>query len=492
MKRKVISIFLSITVAVAFVPSFAFAANTTDDAQQLSGPETVSDGVSPLDDTDNSGDTGNTDFSKNKDENTPEAAEPAPDNPAKKNGNSQIRNLNEGDDSEISYNIEDYTFKLSKTSFFDNGKPQKPNVICSELEEGTDYIVEYEIDWYDEPIDPGTYYVYIYGTGEYAGNIELPYTIITTSITLNKTSATLYRNGTLQLKATVNNPNGKTTYSSSNTKVATVTSTGIVTAKAKGTATITVKNGSAKATATITVKNPSLNMSKATLYLNGSKTLKITGKIGKATFNSSNKKVATVNSSGKITAKKKGTCTITVKANGVTLKCKVTVKNPALSKSKLIVHNSSKGTLTVNGGKGKIKWKSSNKKIATVSSNGKVTGKKAGTCTITAKRGKFTMKCKVVVPKSYADYPNIPDFGAISGKTAKYKTSEDGAYGAVYKVKKSFSNKYLKLLKKKGFSYYTSSKGVKIYINANYDFVAVVYKKGFLAVIYANLWDSLE
>ena len=54
----------------------------------------------------------------------------------------------------------------------------------------------------------------------------------------------------------------------------------------------------------------------------------ITGKVGKATFKSSNKKIAIVSSGGKIKAKKKGTCTITVKTNGRTLKCKVKVKNP--------------------------------------------------------------------------------------------------------------------------------------------------------------------
>ena len=55
-------------------------------------------------------------------------------------------------------------------------------------------------------------------------------------------------------------------------------------------------------------------------------TLKITGKVGKAKFTTSNKKVATVSTTGKITAKKKGTATITVKTNGITLKCKITVK----------------------------------------------------------------------------------------------------------------------------------------------------------------------
>lgn len=57
-------------------------------------------------------------------------------------------------------------------------------------------------------------------------------------------------------------------------------------------------------------------------------------------------------------------------------------------------------TLKVRGVKmKKIKWKSSNKKIATVSKKGKVKGLKAGKVVITAKSGKKSLKCKVVVKK---------------------------------------------------------------------------------------------
>ncbi len=57
-------------------------------------------------------------------------------------------------------------------------------------------------------------------------------------------------------------------------------------------------------------------------------------------------------------------------------------------------------TLKVRGVKmKKIKWKSSNKKIVTVSKKGKVKGLKAGKVVITAKSGKKSLKCKVVVKK---------------------------------------------------------------------------------------------
>ena len=52
----------------------------------------------------------------------------------------------------------------------------------------------------------------------------------------------------------------------------------------------------------------------------------------KATWKSSNPKVASVTSKGKVTAKKKGTATIYAKVNGKTYKCKVTVLRPISKK----------------------------------------------------------------------------------------------------------------------------------------------------------------
>lgn len=149
-----------------------------------------------------------------------------------------------------------------------------------------------------------------------------------TTVSLKKSYATLYLKGTTNIKATVKNGKGETTYKSSNTKIATVSSKGKVTAKKAGTTKITVKNNGVSKTFKVTVKKPKLNKTKVTLNLKKTKsvTLKITGKVGKATFKTSNKKIATVNSKGKVVAKKKGKATISVRTNGVTLKCKVTVK----------------------------------------------------------------------------------------------------------------------------------------------------------------------
>lgn len=151
------------------------------------------------------------------------------------------------------------------------------------------------------------------------------------TITLNKKTATIYKGKTTTLKATVTGAEAaKVTFTSSNTKVATVNkTTGKVTAKAKGTATITAKYGDVKVTCKVTVKNPTLTLSKTSASVKVGKTTKITAKAtpsGKVTYKSSNKKVATVSSNGTVKGIKKGTAKITVTCNGVSKTVKVTVK----------------------------------------------------------------------------------------------------------------------------------------------------------------------
>lgn len=74
------------------------------------------------------------------------------------------------------------------------------------------------------------------------------------SIKLNKTSASLYAGGIVQLKATVKGSSSTVKWSTSNKSVATVTTKGKVTAKKAGTATITAKCGKLSAKCKITVK----------------------------------------------------------------------------------------------------------------------------------------------------------------------------------------------------------------------------------------------
>ena len=173
-------------------------------------------------------------------------------------------------------------------------------------------------------------------------------TVKVTKVTLNKKTATLSPKETLTLKATVtptNATNKGVIWKSSNTKIATVSSTGKVTAKAAGTVTITcmAKDGSGKkAICRITVKNPvikvtkiTLNKTKATLVKGESMSLKATvtptNTTNKGvTWKSSNTRIATVSSTGKVIAKAVGTVTITCTAkdgSGKKATCRITVRN---------------------------------------------------------------------------------------------------------------------------------------------------------------------
>ncbi|MDR0518638.1 MAG: Ig-like domain-containing protein, partial [Clostridiales Family XIII bacterium] len=154
----------------------------------------------------------------------------------------------------------------------------------------------------------------------------------TASITLNVSAATLYHKGSKSkttLVATVAGAAADVAWTSSNTKVATVNGSGVVTAKSKGTATITATANGVTATATITVKNATLTLKKQSATIKKGKTAAIKATAtpnAKVSYKSSNKKVATVTAGGVVKGKKKGSATITVTANGVTKKFKVTVK----------------------------------------------------------------------------------------------------------------------------------------------------------------------
>lgn len=149
----------------------------------------------------------------------------------------------------------------------------------------------------------------------------------TTSVTLPKSSGTIYLKGSLNINADVKNPFGKTTYKSADTDVAKVNSSGKVTGIKAGKTKITVTNNGVKKTFTVTVKKPSLNISAKTIKPNKIYQLKIKGKVGTPKFVSSNKKVLKVNSkNGKFKGLKSGKAVITVKTNGIKLKCKIKVK----------------------------------------------------------------------------------------------------------------------------------------------------------------------
>lgn len=187
---------------------------------------------------------------------------------------------------------------------------------------------------------PGkTYVTVVMSTGE-AAKIKVTVQkgkIKTKSISGLKKKVTVNKGKTLKLTPVLSPQTSqeKISYSSSNKKVATVSSKGIIKGIKAGTTKITVKSGTKKFVVTVTVPKTAtkkITGVKSAISLKRGKTYKLKPKKVpancdyKISYNSSNKKVATVTSKGVITARKKGSTTITIKSGKISVKCKVTVK----------------------------------------------------------------------------------------------------------------------------------------------------------------------
>ena len=164
------------------------------------------------------------------------------------------------------------------------------------------------------------------------------------SVTLDKTSLDLKTGDNTTLTATVNPEsatNKDVTWTSDKPEIAAVEG-GTVTAKAEGTATITVTtaDGGKTATCKVTVKPQNVLVtaisvpSTATLYVGNTATLTATvtptnATNQKVTWSSNNESVATVGTDGTVTAVSAGTATITATAqdgSGISGSCVVTVQ----------------------------------------------------------------------------------------------------------------------------------------------------------------------
>lgn len=206
--------------------------------------------------------------------------------------------------------------------------------------------------------------------------------------------------------------NKSVNWTSSNPAVATVNSSGAVTAVANGTTTITAttQDGGFTATSSVvvsTIGGPAVTgvtVTPATVSLSLGGTAPLTATVAPATaankavtWVSSSPAVATVSATGVVTAVGVGTTTVTARTvdGGFTASSTVTVSNiivtPTLTVTPSTVTIAAGGTATLtatvipaNAPNRTVTWTSSNLAVATVSSTGIVTGVTAGTATITA------------------------------------------------------------------------------------------------------------
>lgn len=237
-------------------------------------------------------------------------------------------------------------------------------------------------------------------------------------VSFTETEYSLYATQTIKTSVNANAAAGAVTgYKSSNTKVAVVTSAGVIKGIRKGSATITVStSGKGTATVNVTVKTPKISLTAKKAKLQAGKSTKAitikskikTDKVVK--FTSSKKKIASVNHKGKIKGIKAGKTRITVfMKSGARASCVLTVQKAPVKTTKIKVPK--KVTLKVKEKQkievvrkpvtaaDKIDYRSSDSKIAKVDKKGIITAKKAGSCHITVTCNKITKRIRVIVER---------------------------------------------------------------------------------------------
>ena len=269
-------------------------------------------------------------------------------------------------------------------------------------------------------------------------------TIAAQSVSVSPTQQTLRPGDSLQLTATVLPPettNKTVTWTSNNTSVATVSSSGLVSAASPGSATITATTSNAKtATCQITVESPvtGVTLSENSLALNAGGSAQLTATVlptnaanKNVVWTSADPAVATVSADGLVSAVGNGqtVITVTTEDGGYTDTCTVTVTTPlkgiTLSDHSVTIQRRNTKTLSVtfdpeDASDKTVTWTSNNTSVATVNSSGKVTAVGGGSAVITATAndGGYTDSCTVTVTVPLNGiHPDVHDLQMGVGET---------------------------------------------------------------------------
>lgn len=227
------------------------------------------------------------------------------------------------------------------------------------------------------------------------------------AITITGTTHSIKKGQTTQLGLTYD-PADTTdsvaaTWTSSNTSVATVSKTGLVTALKDGSTTIKATVGNVSSTYDIAVKEVKLTgikmEEKALIHKGDTKALTVectptdTTDDKTVAWSSSDSTVASVDNNGIVTAVKPGSAVITAKVGNYQATCAVTVDAPLkeIVPEKAIIDMVKKQTANIaysvvpadTTDSKVVTFTSSDETVATVNSDGKVTAKKAGKATVT-------------------------------------------------------------------------------------------------------------
>ena len=186
---------------------------------------------------------------------------------------------------------------------------------------------------------------------------------------------------------------------STNTRIATVSKKGLVTAKNTGECDIKSTDG--KFICHIKVEQP-VFPKKITVIKGDTAFIQPTGTTLTSIYTSKKSTVASITEDGTITGINKGKTTIKAAIHNKSYSIQVTVVEPKISQASLYLKPNGAKKITLNGGyKGNVKWSSSDSTVLTVTDSGKtsttVRALSVGKATVTAAVGDFTYTCEVVI-----------------------------------------------------------------------------------------------
>lgn len=293
----------------------------------------------------------------------------------------------------------------------------------------------------------------IYNGKQYTDSCAV--TVKEPSIELAYNQLKMAKNETITMLAETSPSGQSINWSSEDTSICTINSSGVITAKSIGntmiTGTITYAGTTYSSSCNVIVGEPKVTLSKTSLSMYVSDTQSLVASViavdgsditsetkSDISWSSSNSSVATVDSNGAVKAIATGTATITAKYTfcgiNYTAACSVTVQGkPTISLNKsslsLYIGDTSTLTATVTPSGQTVSWSTSNSSIVMIN-NGKVTAISNGTATITASfryNGvTYSTTCSVTVTKpsislsanSYNGFCNSSNNGFWLGDTA--------------------------------------------------------------------------
>jgi len=283
------------------------------------------------------------------------------------------------------------------------------------------------------------------------------------SVAVTPNPAAALQGQTAQLTATAKDAQGSAlpgktfTWTTANTAVATVSSTGVVTSIGPGSTTITASSEGVSGTATFSTTQlviASVTVTPTTASILPGQDLQLTatatdasgaplsGRV--ATWASSNPTVATVSSSGKVTAIARGSANITATMDAKSASAAVAVSEPepppvasitvTLNAPSITVGQSTQAVAVLKDANGNtltgraVTWTSEAPSLATVSASGLVAAIGAGTATITASaEGKTGNTTIVIQPAAPAPVASV----ALSATSTSMSIGESQAVTVV-------------------------------------------------------------